>query len=49
MVRVFCFIHLGQYCCLNMIDPGNGSMGRCDLVGIVVVLLEKVCHYGGEL
>lgn len=28
---------------------GNGTVRRCGIVGVDVVLLEEVCHYGGKL
>jgi hypothetical protein len=31
---------------LNMSGPGSGFIRKCDLVGLGVVLLEKVCHCG---
>jgi hypothetical protein len=31
---------------LNMLGPGSGTIRRCGLVGVSVVLLEKVCHCG---
>ena len=34
---------------LNMLGPGNGTIRRCDLVGVGVALLEEVCHCGGGL
>lgn len=27
---------------------GSCVIGKCDIVGVVVVLMEKVCHCGGE-
>ena len=30
-----------------MLGPGNGTIRRCGLVGVGVVLLEEVCHCGG--
>jgi hypothetical protein len=34
--------------CLNAWPPGSGSIRRCGLVGVGVVL-EEVCHCGGGL
>ena len=34
---------------LNMLDPGSGTIERCGLVGVGVVLLEEVCHCGSGL
>ena len=34
---------------LNMLGPGNDTIRRCGPLGMGVVLLEKVCHCGGEL
>jgi hypothetical protein len=34
---------------LNMLGPGIGTIWRCGLVGIGVVLLEEVYHSGHEL
>ena len=31
---------------LNMLDPGSGTIWKCDLVGVGVALLEEVCHCG---
>ena len=31
---------------LNMLGPGSGSIRRCSLVGVIVALLEEVCHCG---
>jgi hypothetical protein len=31
---------------LNMLGPGSGSTGRCNLVGVDVALLKEVCHCG---
>ena len=28
---------------------GSGIIRRCDFVGVGIVLLEEVCHYGGVL
>ena len=35
--------------CLNAWSIGSGTIRRCGLVGVVVALLEEVCHYGGGL
>jgi hypothetical protein len=34
---------------LNVLGPGSGTIWRCGLVGVVVALLEEVCHCGCEL
>ena len=38
---------------LNVIGPhkltGSGIIRKCGLVGVDMVLLEKVCHCGGRL
>ena len=34
---------------LNMVGPGSDATRRCGLIGIDVVLLEEVCHFGGGL
>jgi hypothetical protein len=31
---------------LNMLDPGSNTIRRCDLFGIDMALLEKICHFG---
>ena len=40
-----------QYYCdsLYMQGLGNGTIRKCDPVGVGVVLLEKVCHCGHGL
>ena len=35
--------------CLNMLDPGSGTIRKYGLFGVGVVLLEEVCHCGGRL
>jgi hypothetical protein len=30
-----------------MLGPGSGTIRKCGLVGVGVVLLEEVCHCGG--
>jgi hypothetical protein len=34
--------------CVNTWPIGNGTTRRCGLVGVVVALLEEVCHCGGR-
>jgi hypothetical protein len=34
---------------LNMLCLGNITNRRCDLVGVGVTLLDKVCHFRHEL
>ena len=38
-----------RYGGLNIIGLGNDTTGKCDIVGVIVDLLEKVCHCGHEL
>jgi hypothetical protein len=35
--------------CLYTWSIRTGTVGRCGLVGVGMVLLEEVCHYGGGL
>lgn len=34
-----------EYSVVNMLSPGSGTINKFVLVGIAVVLLEKVCHF----
>ena len=31
---------------LNMLDPGIGTIRRCNVTGVGVALLEEECHCG---